>query len=160
MKRALWLILLAVSSASLALAASEEWELSWSELGAVIPGRKIAVDLPDGEKVRGKALVVTDDGLRMAVKRSSNRKTHPKGVTLIPRASISEVRLIETGSKWKVIGTIAGVVGGSFLGGLVYCAVSPGLGYLVWLVSGVAGYTTGAEADRHVTRIKVIDEYR
>lgn len=78
MKRALWLILLAVSSASMAFAASEEWDLAWSELEAVIPGRNISVDLPDGEKVRGRALVVTDDGIRMAIRKSSNRKKHPK----------------------------------------------------------------------------------
>lgn len=159
MKRALWLILLAVSSASLALAASEEWELSWSELEAVIPGRNISVDLPDSEKVRGKALVVTDDGIRMAIRKSSNRKKHPEGVTVIPRASISEVRLIETGSKWKVIGTVAGVAGGYVLGAWVYCAAGAGLAYLVWAASGVGGYTTGTQADRHVARIRVTDEY-
>ena len=159
MKRALWLILLAVSSASLALAASEEWELSWSEIGAVISGRKISVDLPDGEKVRGNALVVEDDGLRMAVKRSSNRKKHPKGVTVIPRASISEMRLIETGSKWKVIGAVAGVGGGLFLAGLVAYYVGPAGFFGVWGATGAVCIAAGFSADRRVTLIKVTDEH-
>lgn len=155
MRRALFL-LLGVACAGFA---AEEWQLSWEELGPIIAGKKVELVLPDATTVRGPVLAVDADALRMVVRRTSNRRAYPKGVSSIPRSSVSVLRLIRRGSRWQIIGTVAGTFAGLVAGGVVaYYSGSDAAGYAVWGGTAAAGYGLGYAGDKKTTLILVLPE--
>lgn len=158
MKRVLAL-LAALSCTGFALKAAEEWQLSWQELGPVVAGKTIQLVLPDGAALRGPVLAVEGGALRMKVRKTSDRGNHPKGITSIPRSSVSSLRLIRRGSKWQVIGAVSGTVVGLFAGAVVaVCSGSAALAYATWGGSAVGGYGLGRAGDKSVVLIRVAPE--
>ena len=152
-------LLAALAFTGNALEAGEEWQLSWQELGPVVAGKKVELDLPDGHTVRGPVLAVGRDSLRLTVNKTSDPAVYPREVTSIPRSSVSTLRLIRRGSKWQVIGTVAGMIGGLLAGSVVYYyTCSDSLAYMTWGLSAGAGYGIGRAGDTKVIRIKLVDE--
>ena len=63
----------------------------WSEL-VVVVGHDVALSLPDGY-VEGRAVAVTNDALEVDVDKTSHTGAYRKGLTTIPRARVSVIRL-------------------------------------------------------------------
>ncbi len=138
-------------------------QLRWDELGPRITNKKIAFVLPDGTHVEGKVLAVEPEGLRLNVKKSSNRQIQPKGKHLVPRAGLSLVRVTEYRKLGRLLGTTAaiGVTGG------IVAALYPALyeGALVVAVpagiaagitgAAIGGYYAGKAFDKRVTEIRI-----
>ena len=60
----------------------------WSEILLVV-GNKVALSLPDGAYVQGKALAVLPEALELNVDKTSNPDLYPQGENSIPRSQIS-----------------------------------------------------------------------
>jgi hypothetical protein len=161
------LILLTTLSRRLA-AAQVEIERPWSEIPSVV-GHEVALVLPDGTSIRGKVLAVQADALAMDVKKTSDKRLHPKGRTTISRSSISviELRQMRRFRIGRLVGGLAGWAGGVLLGYVIGgnaghgegAFASAGVGALVGGVGGavLGGYAGGA-SDRRITLIKIIPE--
>jgi hypothetical protein len=115
------LFLLTALNGSLA-EAQNEVKRTWSEMAFVVD-HEIALSLPDGTYVQGKALAVRPDGIDMDVKKTSEPGPHPKGKTTVPRSSISSVELRTKRRSGRSIGAksvaSAASVGGFILGGVI-----------------------------------------
>ena len=140
--------------------------LKWDYLAPRIDHRKVAFILPDGTSVRGKVMAVEPDGLRLQVTHSSNRRAQPKGRRLVPRQSLSVLRVTEYRKKGRLLGT----VGAAALAGGIAAATYPDLyeGTVLIVVpavvaagvagSAVAGYYIGKALDKRVTEIRIEQE--
>jgi hypothetical protein len=103
--------------------------LKWDYLAPWIDHRKVAFILPDGTSVAGKVMAVEPDALRLKVTYSSNRRVQPKGRRVIPRRSLSVLRVTEYRKKGRLPGT---------------------LGAAAW-----AGGIAAVAGDKHVTEIRI-----
>ncbi|MBI2819981.1 MAG: hypothetical protein HYX73_08380 [Acidobacteria bacterium] len=154
-------------SQSIALAQTAV-ELPWSEIAPLIVDREIALALPDGTYIRGKALAVQADALEMDVKKTSDSRLHPKGHTTIPRASASviELRQMRKFPVGAIAGGGAGYVGGVYLGyGIGRIATKedeiggPLLGAMISAIAGaIVGGRLGHDLDQRNTLIKIVPE--
>ena len=145
-----------------AWAASAPLELKWNELNAAIYGRIVELTLPGAFTVTGEVAAVREDGLVLDVKKTSDAKAFPKGNAVIPRSSVTLLKLEKrSGKTGRTIGTTLGVLGGVVLGGYiaVKTANSPGAGIAVFLASAaaisVAGHLAGRAADKRTTLIRI-----
>ncbi len=66
-------------------------QVRWSELGKRIGGKKVTLQLADGERVEGQVRKVTATSLVVKVKKSSNVAAHPKGEIRIPRETVFRI---------------------------------------------------------------------
>lgn len=135
-------------------------ELAWSELAAILTEKKISTKLPDGIKLQGEVLSVRPDALVMDVHKTSNRKEYPKGQAEIPRASITEVRVIRDRGPMKAVGGVLGGFGGSAFTTAISIAADSAVvavtGMLLFVPLGiVGGYYLGKAADRRNTTISI-----
>jgi hypothetical protein len=140
--------------------------LKWEDLGGRIGHKKVAFVLPDGTRVAGKAIAVEPEGLRLKVTQSSDRRIQPKGRQLVPRQSISVIRVTE----YRKMGRLLGTLGAAALAGGIAAAAYPDLyeGTVLIVVpavvaggiagSAVAGYYIGKSFDRHVTEIRIVPD--
>ncbi len=153
-------LLLAISALE---AAQGEATWKWSELPRLVTNRKVALVLPSGTHIEGKVVQVEPDGLRMRVSKTSDRTTMAKGEQLIPRPSVSVVRLTE----YRKLGRLLCTLGALATAGIVIAAQDIDLyeGPLVAIVpavaaggtagAGVAGYFIGKAIDKRVIDIRV-----
>ena len=143
-------------------AASTPIELRWVELNTAISGRSIELTLPGSITIKGEVVAVRDDGLVLDIKRTSDAKAFPKGNGLIPRGSVTLLKLEKRGSNWRTTGTILGVLGGVVIGGYVAAktANSPGSGIAIFIATSsavsVAGRAAGGAADRSTRMIRIV----
>lgn len=145
-------------------ARSKQRQYRWAELEARIKNRNVSFVLPDGTYVQGKVLGVEPDNLRLKVNETSNAAVQSKGESLIPARSLSVLRVMETGKKWRIICTpavpivvvaaiarIAGSLPESGASG--ENAVAAGVG-----AAFAGGYFLGWALDRKTTEIEIIHE--
>jgi hypothetical protein len=140
--------------------------LKWTELGARIADKKVAFVLPDGTHVEGKVIDVEQDGLRLKVAKTSNRRTQPKGTHLVARQAISVLRVREDGTKGRWLGTLGAIAVAAGIAAASY----PDLyeGPMVIIVpavvaggiagAGVGGYYAGKAFDKKVTEIRIVPD--
>jgi hypothetical protein len=145
-------------------AAPRQAQLRWDELDARIANKKVALVLPDGTHVEGKVIRVEPDGLRMDVRKSSDRNAQPKGSHLIPRRAVSFLRVTD----YRKLGRLLGTTGAIALAAGIVAAQEIDLyeGPLVVIVpavaaagtagAGVGGYYLGKSLDKRVTEIRVV----
>ncbi len=139
-------------------------QLRWEELESRILKRKVAMTLPDGTRVEGKAIRVEPDGLRCDISKTSNRDLQPKGEHLIPRQSISVLRV----TQYRKLGRLLGALGGAALAGGIAAASYPDLyeGTVIVVVpvmvalgvigAAIGGYYIGRAFDKQVVEIRVV----
>lgn len=153
------LVLVAQSSA---FAAAAPVELRWSELNALIFGKKVQLVLPGGANVEGTVAAIREDALVLDVSKTSDKKAQPKGNAVIPRSSVTLLQLEQKRGGRRTIGTVLGVLGGVVLGGYVAAktANSGGAGIAVFLgvaaAGSLAGWAAGGAADHKTTMIRVL----
>jgi hypothetical protein len=150
---------LALVLGTVSLQATERLMLKWSELDAVIVGKKITTVLPDGRKVEGGVVAVKPDSLVL------------RNVE-IPRGSVSTLKFSKRGWKWRVIGAVGGFIvgglGGAAIGDKINRCGSLSLtdwcefdgivyGGMIGLGAGsVGGYLVGRRADRRTTLVEIM----
>ncbi|MBN8734425.1 MAG: hypothetical protein J0L64_28070 [Acidobacteria bacterium] len=153
------LLTLVVSSAE--ARGPKQQRLAWDALGGVIEGKKITMVMPDGTEIRGKAVAVESEGMRVKVSRTSNAAAVAKGEQLIARDQVSVVKLHRSGWKWRVILTlVAPVVLVSAIaaaGDLPEQGAEGGaaIGAGVW-GSMAIGYLAGWKLDQRETVIEIV----
>ncbi len=158
---AIYVALLVVGQSNL-FAASAPVELKWNELTAATYQRTVELTLPNAVTVKGHVAAVREDGLVLDVTKTSDSKAFPKGNGMIPRASVTLLKLEKRGSNWRTMGTVIGVIGGVVLGGYVAAKTADtagsGLSILVATASAVsiAGNLAGGAADRKTSLIRVV----
>ncbi len=137
-------------------ASAEPADIQWNELATLIVGHHVSIPLAGGVVVEGDALSVRDQALMLDIGRTSDSRQYPKGQTAIPRASITEVRLVEhRGSGGRILGTVVGALVGMVVGGeiAVHGTNSEAAAISTFTASAVActvgGYYAGSGADRH-----------
>ncbi len=141
--------------------------VKWTALEPWVADSKVAlVMLPSGTHIQGKVRVVQQDGLRMRVTKTSDKKVMRKGEQLIPRQSVSLLRVTNHGIKWRMLCTLGAVaaagiaVGSQDIG--VYegpaVAIVPAVvaGGMVGL--GFGGYYIGKRLDKETIDIRIIPE--
>lgn len=146
-------------------ASASQLELKWNELGPVIAGHEVKLVLPGGAEIEGEAIAVREDTLLLNVKKTSDRKSYPKGQNAIPRASVTTLQFETShGSGGRTIGVIAGALGGLILGGdlVAHTAHSEAAAIPSFLAistgSAIAGYYAGKTRDRHVTTVRIVPQ--
>jgi len=138
--------------------AEDALRLRWNELAPAVSGQRVWLSLSGGERVAGTVREVEPAALRVEVRKTSNSKTHPKGLVSIPRSAVSTIDLHQPrGHKGIIIGGavgggIAAAAGGTLIaigrneGGTPHGAIMAGatagpvaVGLLVgWLVDTIA----------------------
>jgi hypothetical protein len=154
-----------IGGAAAAAAQPAPVTLKWSELGPRIAKSKIELVLPDSTALRGKVRGVEPDGLLVDISKTSDKMAHPKGLQLIPRQSVSLMRVTRYRKLGRILCT-AGVVAaaGAFAavaardsgiteGGVVIAIPAAGTVGTVGL--GIAGYYAGKAIDKRVAIIRV-----
>jgi hypothetical protein len=141
-------------------------QLKWNELGPRVEGRKIALVLPGGTYIEGKVQAVEHDGLRLRVSKTSDHKAQPRGSHLIPRQSVSTLRVTE----YRKIGRLLVTIGAIAAAAGIAAASYPDLyeGPLIIIVpavtaggiagAAVGGYYAGKRLDKRVTEIRIVGE--
>jgi hypothetical protein len=138
----------------------------WTELSTYVDGRKVALVLPGGAAVEGKARGVDAAGLHLRVTKTSDRNALRKGEQEIPRESVSVLRV----TRYRKLGRILCTAGGIAAVGLAMAAqnIDTSEGSVVVLVpavtaagmagAGVGGYFIGKRIDRQVTEVRIVPE--
>ena len=159
--RALFLVVLLVACQTAGWAESKPLELRWNELAPLIVGRQVELTLAEGRKLKAEAVTVRDDALVVDVKKASG--PYKKGNGVIPRGSLTLIKLVQTRGSWgRTLGTVVGVLTGLTVGGYAAAtatnSASAGIPlFLAVSAAGtLAGYYAGREIDRRVTTIRVV----
>jgi hypothetical protein len=157
----LLLLPLLVGQAS-AFAASAPLELRWNELSPLIAGHTVEIALP-AATLKGEVVSVREDSLVLDLKKSSDPKAYPKGNAVIPRTSLTLLKLEKSGGAgWRTMGTVLGVLAGVVLGGYLAAKtandVGPGIAVFLATASGIsiAGYAAGRSAGRKTSMIRIV----
>jgi len=137
-------------------------EIKWNELAALIVGHHVSIPLVGGVVVAGEALSVRDDSIMLDIGRTSDRKRYATGQTSIPRASITEVRLVERrGTGGRILGTVVGALVGIVAGAEIAAhgtrseaAVVSTFGATA-VACTVGGYYVGRSVDRHSRLLRI-----
>ena len=137
-------------------------EVRWNELATLLVGHQVSVPLGGGVVVEGETLSVREEALMLDIRKTSDASRYPKGQTPIPRASITEVQIMEhRGAGGRILGTVVGALVGMVAGGemAVHGAHSEAAGVSIFTASAVActvsGYYAGRSSDRHSTWLRV-----
>lgn len=144
---------------------AEEQTLRWKEIPhSLVAGRKVEVRLNGGAALRGKALAVTPEGLRMEItKVDEGGGKYQKGDSLVPAGEITMMKVNRTGTRGRIVGTaigggisaaIIGIVYGLGLSNIEGTSASPGVAVAALIPTGV-GYLLGWARDRKTTTIHV-----
>jgi len=155
------LSLLLVGQSNMSAAAAPV-ELKWTELNTAIYGQIVELTLPGAFKIKGDVVAVRDDALVIDVQRTSDAKAFPRGNAVIPRASVTLLKLEKSGSNWRTTGTVLGVLGGVAVGGYIAgkTANSGGSAIAIFVATAaaatVAGRAAGGAADRKTRVIRVV----
>ena len=124
-----------------ALARPKQVELRWGDLSPLIVDQRVRLHLPEDVRIKGRVLSVRDDGLYMNIKKRSNKKAYPKGLTVIPRADVSLIELRKKrGIKYRAILTPIGAV---LAAGLIVYSIAAGGGAESAEISVVAAGALG-----------------
>lgn len=109
LRRALALVV-SIGFVSTPLLAEERLELRWRDLASVVTGKRVWLPLNGGVRISGTVREVESAGLRIEVRKTSDRRAYPKGLVSVPRSAVSIILLSKpVGHKGIIIG---GAVGG------------------------------------------------
>ena len=163
---ALCSVLLWLTPAAIPAAEVQLHRITWDEFQArITPRYKIKMVLPDGSRIEGNPVVVRHDAMDLRVTRTSNKRAHPKGDTVVPRSSISVVEARKPRWAGKLIGTVApiGIGAGLLAAGLVssdeqllYSGIAAGGCTMAF--GGIGGFFIGRAIDRRFETLEILPE--
>ena len=150
----------------LCTAQSQPVSLTWGELGPRITGHKIALVLPEGTHVEGKVRSVEPEGVHLRVSKTSDRAVMPKGERVIPRQSVSLLRV----TQYRKLGRLLVTTGAVAVASVVVATNYPDLYEGPALVAvpavtaagiagiAIGGYYAGKRLDRTETDIRIVPD--
>ena len=165
-------VLLMMNGGLLGSEPEKRLQVRWGELGKLIGGKAVALQLADGARVKGRVGKVEATLLTIKVKKSSNPAAYPKGPAEIPREAVSriEVRRSTYANQAREVGRIA-LTGAVFVGALigsVYALVGGNanesepndaqFGVSVAIATGVAVLTYRALRPKGITLIEILPD--
>jgi hypothetical protein len=158
--------LLGMSQSLLRAAEPRQLQLKWNELGPRIEDKKVALVLPGGTYIEGKVQVVRSDGLSLRISKTSDRQAQPKGWQLIPRQSVSTLRVTEYRKLARLLVTAGALAVAAGIAAANYPDLYEGPAIVVVpaVTAGgmagvaVAGYYAGKRLDKRVIEIRVVGE--
>ena len=123
-------VFLMLSNSLLGSESEKSLQVRWSELGLLIQGKRVSLQLAKGARVEGGVHKVTDDALVFKVKRSSEPSAYPKGKIEIPREAISWIeardpKIVKIGRETRRIALTVGAFFGTMFG--------------IWTIAGMLG---------------------
>lgn len=140
--------------------------LRWTEVGPMIQGNQVDLDLADGSKISGEVVTVRERSIVVSVKHGSRRGSGAASGSEIERGSIRLIRLHKTPGRWgRKLGTGVGLLAGLSMGSYatfqtVDHSNSGAAGLVVFTAvtsaSTVAGYFVGKHLDGRTILIQVI----
>jgi hypothetical protein len=140
--------------------------LKWDQLSTIV-GKTVSVVMPDAAIISGTATAVEADALLVRVAKTTNVKTCPRGSACrVPRATLRGMEMRTKTSRYRIIGTTAGLVAGLAGAGAVLAiggsaknnnkAAAAGAGIVG--VFFASGYLVGNAYDRRSTTIEIIPD--
>jgi hypothetical protein len=122
--------------------------------------------LPGGAEIEGKARAADARGLHLRVTKTSDRKVLRKGEQVIPRESVSVLRVTRHGKLGRILCTAGGLAAAGLVAAAWNGDVSEGPGVIVVptvsaagvIGAGVGGYFIGKRIDRQVTEIRIVPD--
>ena len=143
-------------------AAGAERETNWSGLSAIVSGKRVIADLHALGTVEGDVMSVNLTDLRMKVIRSDDARFSPKMEHAIPRSAIARLHVIEWGVAGRIVGAMAGAIGGFFVAGAILD--KPGQIPVKQAFAGAAagtagGFMLGRRIDRRRTTIRLLPDW-
>jgi hypothetical protein len=145
-----------------ALTCAEELVATWKEVpNSLAAGRKVEVRLADGGALHGKAVAVTQEGLRMEItKVRGGARRYGPGESIVPANEIAMLKVDHTGVRGRIIGA---AIGGAISAGAGWAIVGQGhsgegpgaAGAPLAAIPAAAGYLLGWARDRHFTTLHV-----
>lgn len=148
-------------------------QVRWGELGELIGGNKVVLQLAEGARVEGRVGKVEATSLTIRVKKTSNPAAYPKGTMQIPSDAVSRIEVRGAAKRLKQTALTIVAALGAFMGGaLIVDAVGPdgGRGKDLWVLEGPeigAGIAVGAfvavlmnlpRRSKNVTLIEVVPD--
>lgn len=142
-------------------------QIRGSDLGDLIRGRRVSIDLTEGARIEGRVQEVTAASLVVMVGKSSNPVVYPRGKAQVPRDAVSriEVRGLKTKRGARIAataGTFFGTLVGSyyFFTALLDSGPIPGSGVaMVAIPTGAAVLVYRALAPKDdVTLIEIVPD--
>lgn len=159
----LHILLIAICSATLTLMARPmDRTRTWDELGTTIERRGVSLVLPDQTRLSGVAIGIENNLLILNVRRTSNSRLYPKGLTMIPREQVSTIEMYLPRNRNPDSGSTIGAALGGVAMSPVALAIGDGESAPEWVavlafVGGMVGgaylghlFTRGAEDPSHV----------
>jgi len=146
---------------------ADERRVYWNELSAFVADHAIALTLPDGVRVEGRAIAVEPTQLVMDIRKTSDPGAHPRGRQSIPRSQAQKLVVNRPTIRWRIVGTTVGAVAGVPLGAVVafekngiFGGKGSGTGIGVAFIAGLAsaGFLIGWAADRRKTTVTIVSE--
>ena len=165
-------VFLVMSGRLLGSAPEKHLQVQWGELGKLIGGKRVTLQLVDGARVEGRVGKVEATSLAIKVKNSGNPAASSKGGTEFPRGAVSriEVRNSSLVTGGRAAGRIALTVGafvGTLVGSLVVVRASsafeaslPGGVYAAMFgaATGAAVLTYRAFRPKGITIIEILPD--
>ena len=152
-------ILLALTIAPSGANAAALVHLQWKSLPSLV-GKTVKIAMPGGTAIMGKAVGVEPDALLVEVKRTSDAKAYPKGVTRVPRATLHRFEMRTKGKAFRIVGTMLGsfigLVGGAMAawGSRGNRASAAVIG--IWSGGTVGGYFLGNALDKDWKPVEIV----
>ena len=158
--------LLGISQTALWGGEPRQLQLKWNELGPRIEDKKVALVLPGGTCIEGKVQRVVPGGLWLRVSKTSDRQAQPKGSHLIPRQSVSTLRMTEYHKLARLLVTAGALAAAAGIVAANYPDLyeGPAIVIVPAVTAGgmagvaVAGYYAGKRLDKRVTEIRIVAE--
>jgi hypothetical protein len=141
--------------------------VKWEGLTVVV-GHTVAIAMPTGAAITGKATGVEADALVMDVQKTSDRTAYPKGVVRVPRATLHRFEIETKGKVGRSVATPMGFVVGVGAGLGAAIAIQGGVlnnnnptgAAAAWIgiaaAGTVAGYFVGNSVDKHWTPVEIL----
>jgi hypothetical protein len=141
--------------------------LKWDQLSTIV-GKTVSVVMPDAAIISGTATAVEADALLVRVAKTTNVKTCPRGSACrVPRATLRGMEMRTKTSRYRIIGTTAGLVAGLAGGAVAVLAIggsaknnnkAAAAGAGIVGVFFASGYLVGNAYDRRSTTIEIIPD--
>lgn len=89
-------------------------QTTWEGLSD-LSGQTVRIVMPDGARIAGKVTGLETDALAIEIRKSSNQAAYPKGMFLVPRATLKALDVERPTIRWRVVGLATGGAIGGFL---------------------------------------------
>ncbi len=148
------------------LRGQERVTVAWADLATALQGRQIRTVLSDGTELRGRALEVSDAGMRFQANRVSGSAAYRKGVLTLTPDQLTVLSYKQTSGPRRLIGTAIGVGAGAALGAVGAVrfnnegnSAAAGTVFAVATGAGAAiGYLAGRAADNQEVIVVVTEK--